>query len=191
MNYLIYDDASVDNSSTLFGSSISLRNNGTNSVTYDSSTPCYVLKNTRGSSESFRPYPALNGYTNSFKLTVRSKNTTYATCPIALYYYIDDNNWGGLKDESTNIWVSSKTNGRFTESNKGGTDHRYDEMTHEFIYDSVNNTLTINRYYNGVIENTQVMNIPIVITSSVKWGTSITWDNNTTREIYEIIAEPI
>ena len=191
MNYLIYDDASVDNSSTLFGSYISLRNSGTNSVTYNSSTPCYVLKNTRGNSESFRPYSALNGYTNSFKLTVRSKNTTYATCPIALYYYIDDNNWGGVKDESTNIWVSSKTNGRFTESNKGGTDHRYDEMTHEFIYDSVNNTLTINRYYNGVIENTQVMNIPIVITSSVKWGTSITWDNNTIREIYEIIAEPI
>ena len=191
MNYLIYDDASVDNSSTLFGSYISLRNNGTNSVSYDSSTPCYVLKNTRGSSESLRPYTALDGYTGSFKMTVRSKNTTPTCCPIGLYYYFDDNNWGGVKDEGTNLWISSKTNGRFTESNKGGTDHRYDEMTHEFIYDSVNNTLTISRYYEGSLEYTQVMNIPITITSSVKWGTSTTWDNNVIREIYEIIAEPI
>ena len=191
MNYLIYDDASVDNSSTLFGSSISLRNNGTNSVSYDSSTPCYVITNTKSSSESFRPYLALNGYTTSFKLTVRSKNTTSSLCPIALYYYIDDNNWGGVKDEGTNLWVSSKTNGRFTESNKGGNDHRYSEMTHEFTYDSANHTLTISRYYEGSLEHTQVMNIPITITSSVKWGTTTTWDNNTTRGIYEIIAEPI
>ena len=189
--YIINDDASVDNSSTLFGSYISLRNNGTNSVTYNPSTPCYVLKNTRGSSESLRPYSALNGYTNSFKLTVRSKNINSDCCPIGLYYYLDNNNWGGVKDEGTVIWISSKTNGSFTESNKGGNDHRYNEMTHEFIYDSVNNTLTINRYYNGAIEHTQVMNIPITLTSSVKWGTSTTWYNNTTREIYEIIAEPI
>ena len=191
MNYLIYDDASVDNSSTLFGSYISLRNNGTNSVTYDSSTPCYVLKNTRGSSESFRPYSALNGYTNSFKLTVRSKNINSDCCPIGLYYYLDNNNWGGVKDEGTVLWISSKINGSFTESNKGGNDHRYNEMTHEFIYDSVNNTLTINRYYNGAIEHTQVMNIPVTLTSSVKWGTTLSWDNNATCEVYEIIAEPI
>jgi len=189
--YLIYDDASVDNSSTLFGSYISLRSSGTNSVSYDSSTPCYVLKNTRRSSESFRPYSALDGYTGSFKLTVRSKCTTSSACPISLYYYLDSNNWGGVKDEHANIWVSSKTNGSFTESNKGGTNHLTSELTDEFIYDSTSNTLTINRYYNGAIEHTQVMNIPITITSSVKWGTTLSWDNNATCEIYEIIAEPI
>ena len=189
--YLIYDDASVDNSSTLFGSYISLRNSGTNSVTYDSSTPCYVLKNTRSSSESFRPYSALEGYTGSFKMTVRSKCTSSSACPISLYYYLDSNNWGGVKDEHINIWVSSKTNGSFKESNKGGTNHLSSELTDEFIYDSTSNTLTINRYYNGAIEHTQVMNIPVTLNSNVKWGTTLSWDNNATCEIYEIIAEPI
>ena len=191
MNYLIYDDASTDNSSTLFGSSISLRNSGTNSVSYTSSTPCYVLKNTRSSSESLRPYTALDGYTGSFKLTVRSKCTSSSACPISLYYYLDSNNWGGVKDEHANIWVSSKTNGSFTESNKGGTNHLSSELTDEFIYDSTSNTLTINRYYDGAIEHTQVMNIPVTLTSSVKWGTTLSWDNNATCEVYEIIAEPI
>ena len=190
MNYIIYDDASVDNSSTLFGSSISLRNNGTNLVSYDSSTPCYILKNTRNTSESLRPYTALEGYTGSFKMTVRSKCTSSSACPIGLYYYIDTNNWGGVKDEHTNIWVSSKTNGSFTESNNGGTNHLTSELTDEFIYDSVNNTLTINRYYNGSLEHTQVMNVPVTLNSNVKWGTTLSWDNNATCELYEIIAEP-
>ena len=191
MNYLIYDDASVDNSSTLFGSYISLRNKGTNTVTYDSSTPCYVLKNTRSSSESFRSYTALDGYTGSFKMIVRSKCTSSSACPISLYYYLDSNNWGGVKDEHANIWISSKTNGSFTESNKGGTNHLTSELTDEFIYDSTSNTLTINRYYNGSLEHTQVMNIPVTLNSNVKWGTTLSWDNNATCEVYEIIAEPI
>jgi len=192
MNYLIYDNASTDNSSTLFDSSISLRNSGTNSVTYNSSTPCYVLKNTRGSSESLRPYTALNGYTGSFKMTVRSKAPdSNSPCPISLYYYLDNNNWGGVKDEHSNIWISSKTNGSFTESNKGGTNHLSSELTDEFIYDSTSNTLTVNRYYNSSLEHTQVMNIPVTLNSNVKWGTTTSWNNNAICEIYEIIAEPI
>jgi hypothetical protein len=124
-------------------------------------------------------------------MTVRSKCTSSSVCPVSLYYYLDNNNWGGVKDEHTNIWVSSKTNGSFTESNKGGTNHLSSELTDEFIYNSTSNTLTINRYYNNSVEHTQVMNIPITITSSVKWGTTLSWDNNATCEIYEIIAEPI
>ena len=87
--------------------------------------------------------------------------------------------------------ISSKTNDRFTESNKGGTDHKYIEMTHEFIYDSTNNTLTMIRYYNDSAEHTHIMTVPVTLTSSVKWGTSTSWENGATREIYEIIAEPI
>ena len=194
VNYIINDDCSVDDSSTLFGDHISLRNSGTCSVSYDSNNKCYVITNTKGSAEAFLEFLPLRGVTDSFKITFRSKNLTSATCPIGLYYYLDSNNWGGVKDESTNMWVSSKTNGSFTESNKGGTDMRTLELIHEAIFDSTNKTLTLHRYdINMNLIKTITMNIPssITIDSSVIWGTSVTWDNNAIREIYNIQAEYI
>ena len=193
-SYIINDDATTDNRLTLFGSSISLRNSGTVSVDYDSSTPCYVIKNTTANAEAFLPYPALEGITSSFKMTTESQSSGTNVCGIALYYYIDSNNWGGVKEEGQGMWFSTKTNGTFTETNKyQNTAYKNLNIKNEFIYDANAGTLTINRYDKddpSTIFKTFTMNIPVTITSSVKWGTSTTW-STTQRNLYEIKAEYI
>jgi hypothetical protein len=194
MNYLIYDDATTDNRSTLFGSSISLRSSGTASVDYNSSTPCYVIKNTRANAEAFLPFPALEGITSSFKMTTDSQSSGTNVCGIALYYYIDSNNWGGVKEEGQGIWISTKTNGTFTETNKySNSTYKNLRIKNEFIYDANAGTLTINRYDKdnpSAIFKTFSMNIPVTITNSVKWGTSTTW-STTQRNLYSIKVEAL
>lgn len=191
-SYIINDDATADNRSTLFGSSISLRNSGTASVDYDSSTPCYVIKNTKANAEAFLPFSALEGITSSFKMTTESQSTGSNVCGIALYYYIDNNNWGGVKEEGQGMWISTKTNGTFTETNKyNNSTYKNLRIKNEFIYDANAGTLTINRYDKdnpSTIFKTFTMNIPVTITNSVKWGTSTTW-STTQRNLYEIKAE--
>lgn len=193
-SYIINDDATTDNRSTLFGSSISLRNSGTASVDYDSSTPCYVIKNATANAEAFLPYPALEGITSSFKMTTESQSAGTNVCGIALYYYIDSNNWGGVKEEGQGMWISTKTNGTFTETNKySNTAYKNLNIKNEFIYDANAGTLTINRYDKdnpSTIFKTFTMNIPVTITGSVKWGTSTTW-NTTQRNLYNIKVESL
>lgn len=194
LNYLINDDATSDNRSTLFGSSISLRYSGIGSVDYDSSTPCYVIKNTTANAEAFLPFPALEGITSSFKMTTESQSTGTSVCGIALYYYIDNNNWGGVKEEGQGMWISAKTNGTFTESNKyNNYTYKNLRIKNEFIYDANAGTLTINRYDKddpSTIFKTFTMNIPVTITNSVKWGTSTTWAT-TQRNLYSIKVEAL
>ena len=193
-SYIINDDATTDNRSTLFGSSISLRSSGTGSVDYDSSTPCYVIKNTIANAEAFLPFPALEGITSSFKMTTESQSTGTNVCGIALYYYIDNNNWGGVKEEGQGMWISTKTNGTFTETNKySNTTYKNLRIKNEFIYDANAGTLTINRYDKdnpSTIFKTFTMNIPVTITNSVKWGTSTTWAT-TQRNLYNIKVEAL
>ena len=192
---VIFDeDGSVDHSSTLFGSYISLRNSGTATATYNNNG-YYVLTNTSADAEAFIPFPALEGITSSFKMTTDSQSTGTGVCGIALYYYIDANNWGGVKEEGQGMWISAKTNGTFTEANKyNNSTYKNLRIKNEFIYDANANTLTINRYDKdnpSTIFQTFTMNIPVTITSSVKWGTSTTWANNANRNLYEIKAEYI
>ena len=193
-SYIINDDATTDNRSTLFGSPISLRNSGTASVDYNSSTPCYVIKNTTANAEAFLPYPALEGITSSFKMTTESQSNGTNVCGIALYYYIDSNNWGGVKEEGQGMWISTKTNGTFTENNKyNNTTYKNLNIKNEFIYDANAGTLTINRYDKddpSTIFKTYTMNIPVTITGSVKWGTSTTW-STTQRNLYSIKVESL
>ena len=187
---VIFDeDGSVDHSSTLFGEHISLRNSGTGTVTYNNNG-YYVLTNTKASAECFIEFPLLQGiYDKSFKVTARSQGTTTYRCPIALYYYLDDNNWGGVKDEIAYLWTSAKTNGVFTENSitTGNSDNV--EVVNEFIFDVDENTLTVNDYVGGVLKGTKSMTVPVTLTSSVKWGTTTTWTSNTSRNLYEIKAE--
>lgn len=188
-SYIFYDDASVDHSSTLFGNHISLRNSGTATVGYNANG-YYTLTNTRNSAEAFIEFPLLQGiYNKSFKVTARSQGTTTERCPISLYYYLDDNNWGGVKDEIAYVWTSAKTNGRFTENSiKTGNSNNV-EVVSEFIFDVDENTLTVNDYVGGVLKGTKSMTVPVTLTSSVKWGTATSWARNTSRNLYEIKAE--
>ena len=188
-SYIINDDASVDNSSTLFGEHISLRNSGTATATYNNNG-YYVLTNTKSSAECFVEFPQLQGiYNESFKVTTRSQGTTSSVCPIALYYYLDSNNWGGVKDDVVYLWTSAKTNGVFSENSTATGNSKNVEVVSEFIFDVDENTLTVNDYVNSVLKGTKSMTVPVTLTSSVKWGTSTTWDRNTSRNLYEIKAE--
>lgn len=192
LSYLINDDASVDNSSTLFASSIALRNSGTATATYVSGTPCYQLKNTKSSSESFIEYPALQGiYNQSFKVTTVSKCTTTSVAPICLYYYLDSNNWGGVKDEGQNMWYGKKVSGSYTEQSYTKTNNKTAIATDIFTFDATNNTLTVERYVNDTKTADLTWTIAHTLTSSVKWGTTLAWDNNVIRELYSIQAEYI
>ena len=195
-SYIINDDATTDNSSTLFGSYISLRNSGTASTSYTSASPSYyTITNTKSSAEAFVPFPALEGITSSFKVTIKGQNvssSSYDACPAGLYYYLDSNNWGGVKDETPTLWVSDKTNGTFSEQSTNTGTSTTAMVIDEMIFDAVNNTLTLNQYNTSMtLLKTVTMNIPVTITSSVKWGTTTSWNNNTARKVYEIKAESL
>lgn len=193
--YIINDDASTDNSSTLFGSSISLRNSGTSTVTYTTGSPNYYeIKCTRSSSDSFIPYKPLEGITSSFKLTMKCKLSSISgVAYTGLYYYIDSNNWGGVKTLQDAQWISDKTNGTFTEHEyTTGQSRSTNYFTVECIFNSTANTLTINTYnQNDTLIQTKTMNIPITLTSAVKWGDDVCWSNGDKHGIYEIKAEYI
>lgn len=191
------DDATVNNRDTLFGaSSISLRNSGTSTVTWTSASPSYYqIQVTKSNSDSFIEYLPLNGiYNQSFKLTIKVKppSTSYISY-VGLYYYIDSNNWGGVKALQDAQWVSAKTNGTFTETEyRTGQSKSTNYFTNEIVYDKTANTLTISTYdsSDNLIQS-KTLNIPITLTSSVKWGSANTWSNGDKNNIYLIKAEYI
>ena len=195
-SYIINDDASVNNRDTLFGSSsIALRNNGTSTMTWTSASPSYYqVKVTKSSSDSFIEYLPLRGVTDSFKLTMKFKlPSTSGVSYVGLYYYIDSNNWGGVKSLSDAQWVSSKTNGTFTEQEyRTGKSLTTNYYTNEISYNKTANTLTIDTYDDSnVLIQSKTMNIPITLTSSVKWGNAAAWGNGDKNNIYLIKAEYI
>lgn len=194
-NVIFSDDCTTDKTSTTWGSSISLRNSGTASVTYTTGSPnYYLIANTRNSSEAFVPYAELEGITDSFKLTIKAKTeTTSNPCLTGLYYYIDSNNWGGVKGMISEQWISSKTNGTFNETQyTTGQSNTTNYYTNEITFNSVANTLTVNTYdSNDSLIQSKTMNIPITLTSSVKWGTSTTWSNTAKTRVSNVKAEYI
>lgn len=188
------DDATNNNRDTLFGaSSISLRNSGTSTMTWNSASPSYYqVQVTNSSSDSFIEFLPLQGVTDSFKLTMKYKlPSTNSVSYVGLYYYIDDNNWGGVKGLNDAQWVSDKTNGTFSEQEyRTGQSNTTDYYTHEIIYNKTANTLAISTYdsSDNLIQS-KTMNIPITLTSSVKWGNAVAWSNGDKNNIYYLKAE--
>ena len=193
------DDCTTDKTSTTWGSVIGLRNSGTATVTFTSGSPNYYLvKSTKNNAESFVPYAELEGITDSFKLTIKARLDNTALndyCGTGLYYYKDSNNWGGLKGMNVEQWISAKTNGTFTETQYSTGQSRNTHMlTNVFTFDSVNNTITMDMYdddNNGALIQSKTMNIPITISSGVKWGTSVAWASSSKVRFYELKAEYI
>ena len=194
-SYIINDDCSSNHISDLFDSSIPLRNNGSSNATFTSGTPSYYLINvTTNSSDSFLPYKALEGITSSFRLTIQSSlNNTSNIGGIGLYYYLDSNNWGGVKDQYVEQWISAKTNGTFTENSYSSGLSRNTEITKKIIeFNATANTITISSYKSDdTLILSKTMNIPVTITSSVKWGTGVTWSTSDKHRLYNIKAEYI
>lgn len=190
------DDATNNNRDTLFGaSSISLRNSGTSTVTWTSSSPSYYqVKVTKSNSDSFIEYLPLRGITDSFKLTIKYKlpsTTSYSY--VGLYYYIDSNNWGGVKGLNDAQWVSSKTSGTFAEQEyRTGQSLNNNYYTNEIVYNKTANTLSISTYDSSdTLIQSKTMNIPVTLTSSVKWGNAAAWSNGDKNNIYLLKAEYI
>ena len=193
-NYILYDDASINNRDTLFGAtSIGLRNSGTSTATWNSASPSYYqIQVTKSGSESFIEYLPLRGITDSFKLTMKYKlPATTGTSYVGLYYYLDDNNWGGVKGLNNAQWVSTKTSGTFTEQEyRTGQSLNTNYFTNEIVYDKNANTLTISTYDSSdTLIQSKTLNIPITLTSSVKWGNGATWAYGDKCNIYELKAE--
>ena len=196
-SYIINDDASTNNASTLFSSSIALRNSGTSTITWNSGSPSYYqAKVTKsGGSDSFVEFIPLRGiYNQSFKVTLKCKlPSTSGVSYVGLYYYIDSNNWGGVKGLQDAQWVSTKTSGTFTENEyRTGQSNNTNYFTHEITYNATANTLTIDTYNDSnTLIQSKTLNIPITLTSSVKWGNAAAWSNNDKCNIYLIKAEYI
>lgn len=65
-SYIINDDASADNQSTLFGNSIALRSSGSNTTAWNSSGYYTIKTQSSGSRESMRVIAPLTGVTDAF-----------------------------------------------------------------------------------------------------------------------------
>ena len=187
---LFYDACDSSEGLTNYANSIPLRNNGACSLSFDSTNQNYILTNTVNASDSFMEIIPLQGVTTNFKFTMTSKSASGESG--SLYYYIDDNNWGGLKiDMSTNLWVSNKVNGvfretKYTTSNPVGSLH-----TCEYTVDTTNNIMQIDFYNESkVLVASKTLALP-TLPSTVKWGMTMTWLLNNSQEIYEIKVEQL
>ena len=193
ITYFFNDDASSDNTSN-YGNSTALRNNGTNTFTWDSNG-YYVLTNTKANSESMRSITPLTGKT-SFTLEFDAYCTATNYGSTGFIIYKDSNNWEKLSDDcNTNkdIWEAYNRNGTFTETRRSYTS-AYGQVTnnkwmhHKYTISGTTFRVVITDPNDvTVIDNSYT--IPSsVLTSATQFGLDCEWGSGTSTRYKNIIA---
>ena len=191
-SYLVNDDASSDNKSTLFSTGVALRNSGTQSVTYNSNG-YYVITNTKSQAESFVPLTALTGKT-SF-IVEFDAYCEQVGGSIGFVIYKDSDNWEKLTDDCDNnkkYWEAYKRSGTFTENAEYYTS--YNSVTnqkwlhHQYTINGTSFTMKVTDSEDTVIID-HTLTIPsTVLGADTKYGLDVEWQNNTSTRYKNIKA---
>lgn len=165
--------------SNKFGSSISLRNAGTSSISYDSTNKQYIVNVTKANSESFIPINSANGLDDvviEFDGMVVSSSNSF----VALCFYKENSNWGRLGTRqagSTAYEYAGNTNGTYAEADITGSNPPSNTWLHHKF--TITNDTVHRQVYNGetlIYEDTRTYTG--FFTSNTKYGFTALWTTN-------------
>lgn len=176
--YLINDTASADNSSTLFGDSIALRNNGTNSTAWNSGG-YYTLTNTSSQKESMRVLTALTGETQDFCIEYDSY-VQGSNGSSGFVIYNSSTSWEKLTDDadSNKKYWYGYNDGSFHETSFNGNTVTNQKWVH-YKYTLQGSTFTMEVTYNNSTVVTRTETIHLTRGSTTKYGLDSEWQSNT------------
>lgn len=188
--YLINDDASADNSSTLFGTQYSLRNNGTNTVAWNSNGYYTVTTQPYNGRESMRVLTPLTGITSDFAIEWDSYVES-ASCASGLVIYNSSTAWEKLSDNgnsSKELWYGYN-DGSYHETKYTGTVSNNKRWVHyKFTMVGTSFNIQISEIDTGDILWDHTETIHFNRSSSTVYGLNSEWDSNRTARFKNIIA---
>ena len=186
----INDDATTDNSSTLFGDSIALRNSGANSTSYNSNG-YYTVTNTGNQKESMRVLAPLDGLSGDFILEYDSY-VQGSNGSSGLVIYNSATSWEKLTDDadSNKKYWYGYNDGSFHESSFFGSTVTNQKWVH-YKYTIQGNTFSMEVTYNGDTVVTHTETIHLTRTSTTQYGLDSEWQQNTVTRYKNIQAYEI
>ena len=188
--YLIDDDASTDNSSTLFGTQYPLRNNGTNTVAWNSNGYYTVTTQSYNGRESMRVLTPLTGITSDFAIEWDSYVES-ASCASGLVIYNSSTAWEKLSDNgnsSKELWYGYN-DGSYHETLYTGTVSNNQRWVHyKFTMVGTSFNIQISEIDTGDILWDHTETIHFNRSSSTVYGLNSEWDSNRTTRFKNIIA---
>ena len=190
LTYIINDDATSDNSSSLFGSSIALRNSGSNTVSWNTGN-YYLVTNSYSQKESMRVLSPLTGVTDDFIFEYDSyiEGTSGSS---GFVIYNGSSSWCKLTDDGDSgkgMWWGYNTSS-FVEQKFYGNIVTNRKWVH-YKYTIQNGTFTMEVTYDGSTVVTHSETIPITLSSSTKYGLDSEWNANTTTRYKNLVAYKI
>lgn len=189
VEYLLYDDASTDQSSTLFGSNINLRNGGTTITGWNDGY--YTITQTSSQRESMRVLNDLTGIASDFCLEYDSY-VEQVQGSSGFVIYNSNTAWEKLTDDSNSskdYWYGYN-NGSFHENKFYGYDTTYKKWVH-YKYTIQGTTFTMEVTYNGNIVVTHTETIHFTRDNTTQYGLDSEWNRNTTTRYKNIVAYEI
>jgi len=189
MVYLMNEDAVTDNSVNVFGDSIALRNNGSNTTGWTDGY--YTVKNTGSQKESMRVLKQLNGVTDNFCFEYDSyvEGTNGSS---GFVIYNSSTSWEKLTDDADTqkkYWYGYN-NGSFHESDFYGNTTTYRKWVH-YKYTIQGTTFTMEVTYDNSTVVTHSETIHLTRSSSTKYGLDSEWQLNTQTRYKNLIAYTI
>ena len=190
LTYFINDDATADNSSTLFGNSIALRNNGANTTSWDS-TGYYRITNAGSQKESMRVLAPLTGVTDDFVIEYDSYvEQTGGSSGFVIYN--SATGWEKLTDDADGqkkYWYGYN-NGSFHETSFFGNATTYQKWVH-YKFTVQGTTFKMEVTYNDSTVVTRTETIHFNRSSSTQYGLNCEWQSNTKTRYKNLVAYKI
>ena len=189
--YILQDDASVDNSSTLFGNSYALRNSGSNTTGWNSNGYYTVKTQSSGTKESVRIIAPLTGVADDFILEWDAY-CEGSDGSSGLVIYNSSTAWEKLSDNCSSmkeVWYGYN-NGYYHETKYYSTIVDNGQWTH-YKFTMQGNQFSILITLNGetVWEHTET--IHFTRSSSTQYGFNSEWQANRVMRYKNIVAYKI
>ena len=157
-----------------FSSSIGLRNNGSGTISYDSTNHYYKWQITTNNSESMIPINNATGHDDFIIEFDGYQNAPQSACGITLYK--DTNNWDRLSISNATSTIAKKVNGTFTETESSITSVTSKWLHYKYIIS--NNTFTKQVYDGDTLINTVTETLDSSwFSSTTKYGIPIVWNS--------------
>ena len=189
--YILQDDASVDNSSTLFGNTYSLRSSKSNTTGYNNAGYYTVQTHTSGTGESVRIIAPLTGVTDDFVIEWDAY-CEGSDGSSGLVIYNSSTSWEKLSDNCNSVkevWYGYN-NGSYHETKYYGSTNDNAQWTH-YKFTMQGTTFSIEITLNGstVWEHTET--IHFTRSSTTQYGFNSEWQANRVMRYKNIVAYKI
>lgn len=188
--YYLQDDASSDNSSSLFGNSIALRNSGSNTTSWNSNG-YYRITTVGSNKESMRVLSDLTGLTDDFVFEYDSY-TEQTDGTSGLVIYNGSSAWEKLTDnvDGSKLYWYGYNNGSFHETALYGSAITYQKWVH-YKYTIQGTSFKMEAYVNDTLVFEHTETIHFTRGSSTQYGFNSEWGSGRTTRYKNIQAYSI